>query len=232
MATETKRRMPIEQDWFDKNTSAILYGLMQSEAEFDKEKEELFYPKKKLKLTISDLKKYLGIKAKRNESFNARIKKLLELNYLSEDDANYYFPYNKENLYFLIPKAVLSDLCKRTNDFALKIYVYLAFKNKGIPNYKFTITELALAMGYSLNSGLSREGILKALTTLKSLKYLDYDKKVVKIDNVLTTNLYVKDIALKVPTELIKEEKDLRKIHKGEDVETAVAAKNKNLFEF
>ena len=232
MNFETKRRMPVEEDWFDRNTPAILYGLMQSEAEYDQEVKKLLYPKKKLKAAMSDLKKYLGIKAKRNESFNLKVKKLLEAGYLSEDNDSYYFPYKEENKYLLMPKSVLRDLCRRTNDYALKIYVYLAFRSNAIKNYKFTICELALMMGYSTNGGTSREGILKALTTLKALKYLDYDKKVVKIDNVLTTNLYVKDISLKIPTELIKEEKDLRKIHKGEDVETAVAAKNKNLFEF
>lgn len=222
--------MPIEENWFNKNTPAQLYGLLQSGAEFDQKEKKLFFSKSELNLAIKEFKKYLGITAKRNDGFNLKVKKLLESGYLSEDDNNYYFPFEEKNLYFLIPKDVLSDLSKRTNDYVIKIYVYLAFKSKAIPNYKFTASELALLMGYSSIGGKNREGIIKALTTLQVLGYLDYDVTNVKLKNgKAVPNFYIKNISLSIPKKLIRKD---RVVQKASAIEYGLSVKEKNIFDF
>lgn len=232
MPKEEKRRIPIEKDWFDKNTPAILYGLLQEGAEFDQKKKELFYPKKKLKVEISELKKILGLKEKRNVTFNGKLKILSEKGYLSEDEENYYFPFNEKNLYFLISKKVLKDLCTRTNDFTIKIYIYLAFKNNAISHYNFTVSELSYLLGYSAAGGRGFQNATQGLTTLKALGYLDYDKTYVKLeDGTIIPNLSVSKVSLDVPKELKEGKKELMKtaaIDRG----TGVPSKDKKLFEF
>lgn len=232
MPKEEKRRMPIEKDWFDKNTPAILYGLLQEGAEFNQKEKKLFYPKKKLKTEISELKKILGLKEKRNVTFNGKLKILSERGYLSEDEENYYFPFNEKNLYFLISKKVLKDLCTRTNDFTIKIYIYLAFKNNAIPHYNFTVSELSYLLGYSAAGGRGFQNATQGLTTLKALGYLDYDKTYVKLDDgTIIPNLSVSKVSLDVPKELKEGKRELMKTA-AMDRGTGVSSKDKKLFEF
>lgn len=175
MKTEERRRIPVEEEWFDKNLNSIIYGFLQANALKNNNPTDsqkiLYYPKKQVKNDLSILKKLLD--KKDNRSIYAQINKLIEKNYLSEDVDNYYFPYNEKNLYFLMDKNLLICLVYRTNNVALKIFVYLAFKSKSQKGFRFTLKSLQKLIGFSENTrGHGEKLVRESLETLANNKFI------------------------------------------------------------
>lgn len=170
-----KRRIPIEEEWFNRNLSSILYGFLQANALknenlMDKQKI-LYYSKEQVKNDLSILKKLLD--RKDNRSIYTQFNRLIEKGYLSEDDKSYYFPHNEKNLYLLLDKKLLASLVYRTNNVALKIFVYLAFKSKSKKSYQFTLKELQVILGFSEKTRVHGERLVReGLETLANNKFI------------------------------------------------------------
>ena len=202
--------MPVEKEWFDKNLDKLLYCLMQSFSLEDKKQADaqkrVYYPKDQFNRDTKLIKKSLGIKDKR--TLNSKLNTLFEKGYLAEDEDNYYFPFvvDKDHLYYLIDKELLKALTSSSNGIGIGIFIYLAFATNAKKGYQFTITELMRVLGYQTGKdragGPSFQLVAGALAGLKESKFLDYSyKKITLNDGHIITNMYITNIATKVPKE-------------------------------
>lgn len=223
--SQEKRRMPVEKEWFDKNLDKLLYCLMQSFSLEDKKQADaqkrVYYPKAQFIRDTKLIKKSLGIKDKR--TLNSKLNTLFEKGYLAEDEDNYYFPFivGKDHLYYLIDKELLKALTSSSNGIGIGIFIYLAFAANAKKGYQFTITELMKVLGYQTGTdkagGSAFQIVAGALAGLKESKFLDYGyKKVTLDDGHIITNMYITNIATKVPEE------------RKAEVKKATEAKNEN----
>lgn len=202
----SKRRMPIEEEWFDKKTNDILYGWMQAAATYDKEIEEkdkqLYYPKAQFTKDLKTIKTLLRIKDKR--SVMSKVKALIDSGYVGEDTNNYYFPYNPNNPYILVDKELLFNIVTTTNEFGLKIYTYLLNKQGYKQRYHFTINELKQVFGYSATTKGNIETIIAGnLDSLLCNDIIAYHVEQVEIPTahgiVKTRNFVLDNVAIKLP---------------------------------
>lgn len=200
---EGQRRMPFEEEWFDKSLNDIVYGYMQAFAEVyvitgqNTKETPLSYvrlSKKEFKkrhvpelincINSLSLKKDLALATQRRNVNNA-IAKYIEEDYIaiSEDDKYYYFPYDPQKKYVLIDAELLHYLCHSVSKFGLKIFIYLTFQSKYHPNYTFTLSELRKAFGYADSSHGINDTLAACLTLLKSAGLIDFDFVDIKLSD-------------------------------------------------
>lgn len=206
-----KRRMPVEENWFEKKTNDLLYGFMQASATFNKEEIEemkkLYYPKAQFIQDLKMIKKLLECKDKR--TIMSKINVLIDRGYLAEDDDNYYFPYERENFYLLMDKDLLFYICTTMSEFSVKTYVYLADKARMKDDYHFTIKEIKTAFGYSDNTRGAIENIIaNCLALLSSANLIKYEIEYVELPSsqgeYKVPNMVLKNVSTKMP-EVTKE---------------------------
>lgn len=203
------RRMPVEENWFDKKTNDLLYGYLQASASYNKDEQDtmkrLYYPKAQFNKELKIIKQLIGCSDKR--TVTTKIKTLMERGYLAEDANNYYFPYNPDNFYIILDRDLLFYICTTMSQFSLKTYVYLADKARMKDNYHFTIKELRVAFGYSSNSqnATMEKAIGGCLDVLARTGLIRYHKEYVDVNynesGYKCPNFVLDYVATTLPTE-------------------------------
>ena len=201
-----KRRIPIEENWFHKNVNDIIYGFMLSMATRIPEGKNVWdvrLNKKEFKRQIKYLRSLLEITD--NRTLKNKILAIQEQGYITEDEEFYYFSHF-DGYYYIINNDMLSYLSKTFSSPALKIYIYLAFRNNAIKNYNFSINELKQKFGYSkdTHSGIV-ETISYQISSLKKCGILNYRIDYKIINNIPIPHYVLLDIATDVPTDIKKE---------------------------
>ena len=184
----SKRRIPTTKEWFDYKTykfAGWLYCFMSSSAKFH---EKLYLKKTDFVASWPIIKRATG--KDDNRTIKKYLKILLDNNYLSEDEENYYFPFVMNNgTYILIDKDLLYNICTTKSVIAIQTFIYLSNRMKmkkelyDESTYNFTLKELRVALGFSASSQnkLIETAIRECLQTLKAEKYIDYDNIYVDI---------------------------------------------------
>lgn len=181
----SKRRIPTDKQWFDYKNNRFagwLFCFMSSSASFH---EKIYYPKKRFIEDIPLIKKFLCVSDKRTIAKYLKI--LIEQGYVSEDNENYYFPYEMyKGSYILIDRDLLYNLCVSKSTITTQIFCYLTNRMNmkksqfADSTYNFTLKELRVALGYSDKSYNELDKAIKeCLQTLKAEYYINY------------TNIYV-----------------------------------------
>ena len=157
------RRIPMEEEFMkDKMISDLLYSMLQSYSNWNKEENHRYIPKKIIKK--SKWAKALGIS---RPTLDKRIGKLLEKEYLI-DKEDYYILPNKGEYYFLVPVETLNYLINTANHNVIKIYCHLGllYKFYGDKAY-YTQSKLLEVIGYDKTDKNNHKTIKHILTSLK-----------------------------------------------------------------
>ena len=146
----------------DKMISDLLYSMLQSYSNWNKEENHRYIPKKIIKK--SKWAKALGIS---RPTLDKRIGKLLEKEYLI-DKEDYYILPNKGEYYFLVPVETLNYLINTANHNVIKIYCNLGllYKFYGDKAY-YTQSKLLEVIGYDKTDKNNHKTIKHILTSLK-----------------------------------------------------------------
>ena len=163
MLNINNRRIPMEEEFMkDKMISDLLYSMLQSYSNWNKEENHRYIPKKIIKK--SKWAKALGIS---RPTLDKRIGKLLEKEYLI-DKEDYYILPNKGEYYFLVPVETLNYLINTANHNVIKIYCHLGllYKFYGDKAY-YTQSKLLEVIGYDKTDKNNHKTIKHILTSLK-----------------------------------------------------------------
>ena len=163
MVNINNRRIPMEEEFMkDKMISDLLYSMLQSYSNWNKEENHRYIPKKIIKK--SKWAKALGIS---RPTLDKRIGKLLEKEYLI-DKEDYYILPNKGEYYFLVPVETLNYLINTANHNVIKIYCHLGllYKFYGDKAY-YTQSKLLEVIGYDKTDKNNHKTIKHILTSLK-----------------------------------------------------------------
>ena len=163
MLNINNRRIPMEEEFMkDKMISDLLYSMLQSYSNWNKEENHRYIPKKIIKK--SKWAKALGIS---RPTLDKRIGKLLEKEYLV-DKEDYYILPNKGEYYFLVPVETLNYLINTANHNVIKIYCHLGllYKFYGDKAY-YTQSKLLEVIGYDKTDKNNHKTIKHILTSLK-----------------------------------------------------------------
>ena len=163
MLNINNRRIPMEEEFMkDKMISDLLYSMLQSYSNWNKEESHRYIPKKIIKK--SKWAKALGIS---RPTLDKRIGKLLEKEYLI-DKEDYYILPNKGEYYFLVPVETLNYLINTANHNVIKIYCHLGllYKFYGDKAY-YTQSKLLEVIGYDKTDKNNHKTIKHILTSLK-----------------------------------------------------------------
>ena len=163
MLNINNRRIPMEEEFMkDKMISDLLYSMLQSYSNWNKEENHRYIPKKIIKK--SKWAKALGIS---RPTLDKRIGKLLEKEYLI-DKEDYYILPNKGEYYFLVPVETLNYLINTANHNVIKIYCHLGllYKFYGDKAY-YTQSRLLEVIGYDKTDKNNHKTIKHILTSLK-----------------------------------------------------------------
>ena len=163
MLNINNRRIPMEEEFMkDKMISDLLYSMLQSYSNWNKEENHRYIPKKIIKK--SKWAKALGIS---RPTLDKRIVKLLEKEYLI-DKEDYYILPNKGEYYFLVPVETLNYLINTANHNVIKIYCHLGllYKFYGDKAY-YTQSKLLEVIGYDKTDKNNHKTIKHILTSLK-----------------------------------------------------------------
>lgn len=163
MLNINNRRIPMEEEFMkDKMISDLLYSMLQSYSNWNKEENHRYIPKKIIKK--SKWAKALGIS---RPTLDKRIGKLLEKEYLI-DKEDYYILPNKGEYYFLVPVETLNYLINTANHNVIKIYCHLGllYKFYGDKAY-YTQSKLLEVIGYDKTDKNNHKAIKHILTSLK-----------------------------------------------------------------
>lgn len=163
MLNINNRRIPMEEEFMkDKMISDLLYSMLQSYSNWNKEESHRYIPKKIIKK--SKWAKALGIS---RPTLDKRIGKLLEKEYLIDKEEYYILP-NKGEYYFLVPVETLNYLINTANHNVIKIYCHLGllYKFYGDKAY-YTQSKLLEVIGYDKTDKNNHKTIKHILTSLK-----------------------------------------------------------------
>ena len=163
MLNINNRRIPMEEEFMkDKMISDLLYSMLQSYSNWNKEENHRYIPKKIIKK--SKWAKALGIS---RPTLDKRIGKLLEKEYLIDKEEYYILP-NKGEYYFLVPVETLNYLINTANHNVIKIYCHLGllYKFYGDKAY-YTQSKLLEVIGYDKTDKNNHKTIKHILTSLK-----------------------------------------------------------------
>ena len=163
MLNINNRRIPMEEEFMkDKMISDLLYSMLQSYSNWNKEENHRYIPKKIIKK--SKWAKALGIS---RPTLDKRIGKLLEKEYLI-DKEDYYILPNKGEYYFLVPVETLNYLINTANHNVIQIYCHLGllYKFYGDKAY-YTQSKLLEVIGYDKTDKNNHKTIKHILTSLK-----------------------------------------------------------------
>lgn len=163
MLNINNRRIPMEEEFMkDKMISDLLYSMLQSYSNWNKEENHRYILKKIIKK--SKWAKALGIS---RPTLDKRIGKLLEKEYLI-DKEDYYILPNKGEYYFLVPVETLNYLINTANHNVIKIYCHLGllYKFYGDKAY-YTQSKLLEVIGYDKTDKNNHKTIKHILTSLK-----------------------------------------------------------------
>ena len=163
MLNINNRRIPMEEEFMkDKMISDLLYSMLQSYSNWNKEENHRYIPKKIIKK--SKWAKALGIS---RPTLDKRIGKLLEKEYLI-DKEDYYILPNKGEYYFLVPVETLNYLINTANHNVIKIYCHLGllYKFYGDKAY-YTQSKQLEVIGYDKTDKNNHKTIKHILTSLK-----------------------------------------------------------------
>ena len=163
MLNINNRRIPMEEEFMkDKMISDLLYSMLQSYSNWNKEENHRYIPKKIIKK--SKWAKALGIS---RPTLDKRIGKLLEKEYLI-DKEDYYILPNKGEYYFLVPVETLNYLINTANHNVIKIYCHLGLLYKFYGNKAYyTQSKLLEVIGYDKTDKNNHKTIKHILTSLK-----------------------------------------------------------------
>lgn len=212
-----EKRIPMTKEFNRKSVNDWLYGYLQSVSTIDGEKRTIVY---KDKINLSELaliapkneKNRPPSKSKMSRDFN----KLIALGFVSEIKVIgvkgnvvdvYELPYDKQELYKLIPLDTLSYLLDVCTINVIKIYIYLLnkyqWKIKENDYYRFSLGELikeCLGMKSTTNG---RDYILvqNCLDALIKFGLINISKDYTRINGQLTSYFKLNE----VKTHIIKE---------------------------
>ena len=163
MLNINNRRIPMEEEFMkDKMISDLLYSMLQSYSNWNKEENHRYIPKKIIKK--SKWAKALGIS---RPTLDKRIGKLLEKEYLIDKEEYYILP-NKGEYYFLVPVETLNYLINTANHNVIKIYCHLGLLYKFYGNKAYyTQSKLLEVIGYDKTDKNNHKTIKHILTSLK-----------------------------------------------------------------
>ena len=163
MLNINNRRIPMEEEFMkDKMISDLLYSMLQSYSNWNKEENHRYIPKKIIKK--SKWAKALGIS---RPTLDKRIGKLLEKEYLI-DKEDYYILPNKGEYYFLVPVETLNYLINTANHNVIKLYCHLGLLYKFYGNKAYyTQSKLLEVIGYDKTDKNNHKTIKHILTSLK-----------------------------------------------------------------
>ena len=188
--TNYMRRMPIQEAWLNYGIDSLIYSYMiniASAKPCGPGKFELYLPVKKYKRHQKTLARLCDNISTR--TLQRRLQKIINQGYivLNTEQDNYYFPYDKNEHYFMMSNETLFFFCSTSNSLMIKIYVYLGYKwhwkkYQNQSEYNFTIKELCLMMGYSENSRnqMLENAISMCLAALKRNGFIDFEQKYIK----------------------------------------------------
>ena len=187
MLNINNRRIPMEEEFMkDKMISDLLYSMLQSYSNWNKEENHRYIPKKIIKK--SKWAKALGIS---RPTLDKRIGKLLEKEYLI-DKEDYYILPNKGEYYFLVPVETLNYLINTANHNVIKIYCHLGllYKFYGDKAY-YTQSKLLEVIGYDKTDKNNHKTIKHILTSLKLnglLVYTSENEGIITKERILAVN--------------------------------------------
>lgn len=186
---ETRRRVPLQQNWFDYHLDTIVYSFMLVGAtarikpgdKTDGSQSFLYLSQSKYKKLRPMIKQVIGKTARQ---VGERVQKLIDAGYIkyNEQAKQYTFPFDYNEKYYIVSTDVLAYLCTVSNPFVVKIYFYLADKYKFKKDYKFTLTQLRKMLGYSGSANSRVNDLIKlALSSLSVMKFIEYKKVYAKV---------------------------------------------------
>lgn len=157
-----KRRVSTEEDFMNHTIDDLLWGYMACLATYN---DNILYLSKeifaqpKVQTTVKGIVGAKTIRTVKNHLDNLKAYGLI-----SEDENNFYFPYDIDTRYVLVDRDLLEKMVIWGSRFIVKIYAYLFSKYQYKPDYKFTKKELAIqALGYPESSSDNKE-VLRVIT--------------------------------------------------------------------
>lgn len=106
------------------------------------------------------------------------------------DCEDFYVLPDKEKQYHFVPLELLKFMRDALSEKCIKVYLYLAQRVKIMPEYEFTLEELAKHIGTStVHNQRGRDQVTNALKALRKLGLLDFEinkKGCAEINRVIT----------------------------------------------
>lgn len=195
-----ERRISTEEDFMSYKVDDLLFGCMILLATYNEKEKKLYLPKAKYIDRTS--KQFIRKVTEDTPRTNARhLAMLEERGLVSEDETNYYFPYEEGKRYQLIDYDMLKYLVDTGSTFIIQIYTYLHMKNAFKENYEFTKKELfTSALGYSIKSSMYQtiDNCLDCLVKQGILSYhLTYNDKIINGKTVTVPVMVMDSLIIK-----------------------------------
>ena len=178
------RRFSLEQDFMYSRCDTQLYALLRcfSTAKPSSNPKQLYEEYLPKATYLKNKKFFSDIRGISPQTLKNRLNKLIESGlvkegtYLSNNTPTpcYYFPYDYDGLYKLINKDLLRYLAVTTNPLTLRVYLYLLNKSGMKEDYQFSLSEIAVNLGYSSTTKEILAGIKEILILLKQNKLISY----------------------------------------------------------
>ena len=218
---EIRKRFPMTKEFNKKSTNDWLYGYLQSVSTVDSDKRTIVY---KDKVNLAQLallapkneKNKPPSRSKMSRDFN----KLIALGFINEIKVVgvkgnmvdvYELPYDKQELYKLIPLETLSYLLDVCTMNVIKIYIYLLnkyqWKLKEDDYYRFSLGEIIRECLGLKSTTHGRDYILvqNCLDALMKLKLINLSKDYGRVNGQLTSYFKLNEVRTHVIKESIFE---------------------------
>lgn len=203
-----KRIFSLDKTFMDFHSDDIVYSFMRTLSTakpVDKRYKEY--------LPLTELTKHkrvlAGICGCSTRTINRKIDSLIEKGLvdteLLDNKTVYIFPIDKEQPFKLVDKEVLKYLIYTRNPQCIRVYLYLLNKYQWKSDYVFTIQEIKIALGYSLNTKTADEIIKTILTSFSAegiIKFSSYYESAEVGGKIVPTPKHRLSYVLSSPNEL------------------------------
>lgn len=195
LAPSHTRRLSLEKDFMNYDSDDLMFGLMLSTATYNPNLKQLYLSKSNY---TSDRKLFYSVCDTNNmKTLKRRLDKIKERGLVTEDDKNYYFPYNVNERYRIIDKEMLRYLVDTRSKQCIRVYILLLdwylWKGQTREHYIFTRGEIAERLGFSKNNSNARLTISNILSSLQKEGIIQfrefYQNKIMENGNEVTIPL-------------------------------------------
>ncbi len=187
------RRFSLEKDFMHSRCDTQLYALLRcfSTAKPSSNPNQLYEEYLPKSTYTKNKKLFSDIRGVSPQTIKNRLDKLIKSGLVTEGTyllnntptPCYYFPYNYNGLYKLINKDLLRYLAITTNPFTLRVYLYLLNKSGMKEDYEFSLSEIAVGLGYSSTTKEVNTAIKEILIFLQQNKLISYSSTYTTVYN-------------------------------------------------